>query len=1443
MDRTPSYRSFTVGIALALVLPASLVLAIQPPQGDPVAARAHGVADLYIANAHQPLSRLSAAVAARLQAQLDTLGVPSNLAFYDLRAGRWGTLMTTKPLVPGGGVGNSLTWAALGGSTPVGDEGYKAAVWRAFKAWLDANRAILGIDTTQLAAPSLGSYENGRLVHIHADRAINGVPVRSSFVTGALNNGNLVLYGTQNWGSIDVATTPAVSSESARAAVASHLSGFTITTWGRPELVLVPLASGDASAANEGRGLRYRLAWAVGPQVQGSLGSWEGLVDAQSGELLAFYDRNQYLDQKKVVGGIFPVSNDGQSPGGIPDGVEQPGFPMSRAFVIDSLGNELEANSEGLVEVGGQYSTELTGPFLRIVDNCGNIDESTTCPALDLATSGGTDCAVPAGHSAGDTHSARTGFYEVNRLIDQAKTWLGAGSASNLWVNRQLPANMNINNSCNAFFSPADTGSPSTGSINFYREVSGSPNSGVCRNTGEIAAVFDHEWGHGLDTFDDSPGVSLPGEAYADMTAINRLNTSCIGRGFFKNGFCGGNGDPCTECTGVREADWKKRQSGRPHDLSWVLGQNPTVPGSCGNPVVPPTPFNSGPCQRSTHCEGSIITEAMWDLLKRDLPCHTKRWESFAGGTVGGGRCSGGQSTFMDERSALVLGTRLFYLAAGGVTMGYQCDTAVGGCVSGSWYLRMLAADDDDGTIANGTPHMVAINDAFIRHGIGCGVPLAMNLGCVATPAPTAAPTVTATAGVRSATIQWSNVPDAAEYWILRTDGVHGCNFGKTRVARFAGNGPRTFTQDSLLDGLTYYYSVVAVGGLGNVPADSCAGPMSDCAAVTPLAPNTASAAGAAIEQTDGDPVIESGDGDEFVDNCEKAQLTFNVINTGGLPLTGVRVTAIQPSESETQILTPLPITLASIPAGCGTPAATVPVAFRFQAGGASPQSSLSFQVTIMANELPAPVTATLTIDKVETDLASGSLTFDFESGTQGWEVVSGTFNRTNTPPPGGDGTVFYMKSSSATDDACDRARSPRVRLTATSTLSLFNQFATEAETPATPFYDRANVGIIDELGQRVIVSPDGGRQYNALNSYTGCNNGSGWATDIPGAPSNPFASSSWSATALGAAGYAGQEVQIEVTYGTDALTSLDGFQFDQVRLTNVLLEVADAQSDVCAPPALPDLVVSNIKTSNNKAREGDKVTITATVKNDGDAATGPVTIVTRFLLDNTTILGSPATSVNLAPTGTFEVSVQWDTRSVKGQHVIDVTADVGNVVTESNEGNNTSRLTVDVQGNKVKNGSFEEPNSAANGPDGWSGESTGAGNASWSEGGSDGSKSAATSGNGGNAATSGAPSWTSDPITVVPGEVLTLVVSVQSLGASSAASAGLVYLGAAGQVVNSVTLLTAPLTTTGFAKLEQLVTIPAGVTQVRVKLVGFSPADLRTSGTVRFDEVGLFAN
>jgi hypothetical protein len=271
-----------------------------------------------------------------------------------------------------------------------------------------------------------------------------------------------------------------------------------------------------------------------------------------------------------------------------------------------------------------------------------------------------------------------------------------------------------------------------------------------------------------------------------------------------------------------------------------------------------------------------------------------------------------------------------------------------------------------------------------------------------------------------------------------------------------------------------------------------------------------------------------------------------------------------------------------------------------------------------------------------------------------------------------------------------------------------------------------------------------------------------------------------------------------------------------------------------CFPTPPPDLQVTNITASSSKTR----VTINAIVANTGKSTASASK--TEFLLDGATVLGLVDTP-EIPAGGSAQVNVNWDTKGVKGEHTIRATADKTALVSELSETNNAATRTVTVHGNKVQNGSFEQSSSGTS-PDAWSGSSTAAGSATWTEGGSDGSRSVSISGNGGNAALSGSPSWTSAPITVTTGEMLDFTVAVRSDGVSSAASAGLVYLGAAGQVIDTVALITAPLTTNSFATLEQTVTIPAGVAQVRVKLTGFAPTDLATGGKVTFDAVGLYA-
>ena len=145
------------------------------------------------------------------------------------------------------------------------------------------------------------------------------------------------------------------------------------------------------------------------------------------------------------------------------------------------------------------------------------------------------------------------------------------------------------------------------------------------------------------------------------MAAILRLNTSCIGRGFdAADAPCGGNGDPCLECSGVREVDWAKRESGVPHNLDWNQ-QDPLDPnglrGGCRIDGVGSTSVR--PCGNGTHCEGSMASEAICDLLKRDLPCHGSGWD------IATGQCAGGAPESIDGNTALELMVRYYYVAGG----------------------------------------------------------------------------------------------------------------------------------------------------------------------------------------------------------------------------------------------------------------------------------------------------------------------------------------------------------------------------------------------------------------------------------------------------------------------------------------------------------------------------------------------------------------------------------------------------------------------------------------------------------------------------------------------------------------------------------------------------------------------------------------------------------
>ena len=198
---------------------------------------------------------------------------------------------------------------------------------------------------------------------------------------------------------------------------------------------------------------------------------------------------------------------------------------------------------------------------------------------------------------------------------------------------------------------------------------------------------------------------------------------------------CPGYGDPClpplaTGCTGLRDVNFDRRACGRPHTITYLMNGFPA--GHCVDGVARPRCPDAGgtPCGRVIWCEGQLVSETAFDLARRDLPA--------AG---------------FDANTSLELTTRLFFLGQQAVGSWYTCAVG-GGCAATGGYLQLLAADDDDGNLANGTPHMTAIRAAFERHEIHCATPAPVNSGCAG--GPTAASVLTVTPGVESASLSWT---------------------------------------------------------------------------------------------------------------------------------------------------------------------------------------------------------------------------------------------------------------------------------------------------------------------------------------------------------------------------------------------------------------------------------------------------------------------------------------------------------------------------------------------------------------------------------------------------------------------------------------------------------------------------------------------------------------
>jgi MYXO-CTERM domain-containing protein len=444
--------------------------------------------------------------------------------------------------------------------------------------------------------------------YVEYDRMVGGAPIWRGGVTARVRHGNLILVGVDTYPNAKATNTPILGRERA-IETATHEGPARHAK--HEQTAATPLVLPEEV---DGR-VTLRHVWWVrsttgrpAGHANDPVGKWSTLVDAQTGAIVTWW--NDVRFGSGVVAGLVHART-------AADPLVSAVMPYVR---VRGGGATVFADAYGYYDVeadSDEYSAGLFGEFARVNNDAGAEGE--------LTWTGGGDVTW----TAEDATQAEIDTY---KFLHDARAWGATVIPDNEWIADRVTANVNLNDICNAYFDGS--------TVNFFRAGSGSGYS--CRNTGEMADVVYHEWGHGLHMFSLKAG-SFDGslsEGAADTVSTYQTGDYRIAPDFFTSG------EP------IREVSTDKAY---------------------------PRDFNTA---GDVHSNGLIFGGAMWDL-----------WEIL--------KADVGE----DAARPTVISIFTGLLKAGPDIEG-SFDEAV-------------VADDDNGNLADGTPHYCDIVAAFAPHGLG----------------------------------------------------------------------------------------------------------------------------------------------------------------------------------------------------------------------------------------------------------------------------------------------------------------------------------------------------------------------------------------------------------------------------------------------------------------------------------------------------------------------------------------------------------------------------------------------------------------------------------------------------------------------------------------------------------------------------------------------------
>ena len=212
------------------------------------------------------------------------------LVYIDGKSGTPVNIMHQFPLIPGTGDNNKVTLdqisAVLG--YPVTSVTNNVVV-DLFDHFVRDNSEVLAIDVNQLGEHKVFQTNND-LWQVNISQQLNGIPVRDSRLGGTVSHGNLAVFGLTRWKNVSISTSPKISAQQAYNIGFDYAGGRSSNDeiWKEAALEIVTVDTG-------GENYSHRLLWIFGFRRVPFIASWEVLVDAHTGQMVAFRDVNQYL--------------------------------------------------------------------------------------------------------------------------------------------------------------------------------------------------------------------------------------------------------------------------------------------------------------------------------------------------------------------------------------------------------------------------------------------------------------------------------------------------------------------------------------------------------------------------------------------------------------------------------------------------------------------------------------------------------------------------------------------------------------------------------------------------------------------------------------------------------------------------------------------------------------------------------------------------------------------------------------------------------------------------------------------------------------------------------------------------------------------------------------------------------------------------------------------